>query len=457
MMTRVLGALCRTILVATLAIIASEPAIAQDNASAASDRRFRVITVGQHFSCGLTTDGEAFCWGANYYAQLGARSAPELAACSKRLDIESTCASLPVPVATTERFTDLRAGLKHVCAVGSDQRVWCWGRNEANQLGAAASDQCSPRASARGAEEYSPSACSFEPVMVESLPPSRLVAAGDDFSCALTADDGAVWCWGGSAGPRPRRISPEGQRFMTLSAGYTSVCADADVARVACWSLYGGVSETKWAAGTEGLWHVATSGHTCAIGVETNRVHCWGFNSDGSLGTGSHRPRERVDTPTVVAGEGRFVQVAVSFLGTCALGAASGGVWCWGSAPATPQPDRCASGSEFGGSHKCALTPQPVFPNNNFSAIAIAVSHGCAIAATTRVYCWGANDFGQLGNGLFGRGRDELQLVGAPVQDRWTVPFSAPSPSTLVLVGFVVVLGVLVARMLRSRSTAREP
>jgi hypothetical protein len=92
-----------------------------------------------------------------------------------------------------------------------------------------------------------------------------------------------------------------------------------------------------------------------------------------------------------------------------------------------------------------------VFPNNNFSALALAVSHGCAIAATTHVYCWGANDFGQLGNGSVGRGFDEPQLVGVRARGRWSDSFSAPSASTLVLFGFIVVLGTLIVRLLRSR------
>ena len=114
---------------------------------------------------------------------------------------------------------------------------------------------------------------------------------------------------------------------MTISAGYTSVCGDTDDSRVACWSLYDGISETKWATSAEGLHGVATNGHTCAI-AETKHAYCWGYNAHGSLGHGSHAPREVADTRTLVAGNRKFVKIAVSYLGTCAVEASRGDLFC---------------------------------------------------------------------------------------------------------------------------------
>jgi alpha-tubulin suppressor-like RCC1 family protein len=407
--------------------------------------------VGQDFSCALSYDGEASCWGANYYGQLGTRFAPGIAPCPRALDLVSSCAKLPVKVGA-HRFTDLDAGLKHVCAVGTDGTVWCWGRNEAGQLGGETSATCSPNPKARGMEEFASSACSYEPVQVEGLPPARLVAAGDDFSCAVTAEEGAIHCWGGSAGATPRLVSDE-VRFLTISAGYTNLCAQGNDTRVACWSLYGGVSEAKWLTVAEGLVRPETHSHSCALGAETNRAYCWGFNADGSLGKGSHSPRENTEIPVPVAGDRKYVRVAVSFLGTCAMGASIGDLYCWGSAPATPQPDRCASGGEFGGSHECALTPQAVFPGRSFSSITIAVSHACGRAPTANVYCWGSNNFGEVGNGTTDRAMDAPQLVGVQTPaGRMSKLLRIPSGRSMVLVGIVGLLAFLVIRILRAPS-----
>ena len=405
-------------LLVLVAVISTLGAQKHRNPPHAYAPRYRIVVVGQHFSCGLGNDGQVSCWGANYYGQLGSRSRPGIAKCERVGDLVSTCAMLPVPLTTTEQFTDLAAGLKHACAVANNGAVWCWGRNEAGQLGAEATDVCTPAAKARAGEEFARSDCSFTPLKVEGLPHARLVAAGDDFSCALTDADDDVWCWGGSAGARPRRVSPpEAPRFMTIDAGYTDVCADADDPRVACWSLYDEVSETRWYTVTEGLWRVTTGSHTCAIGEETNRAYCWGFNASGSLGIGTHRPRERVDTPTAVAGNRRFVRLDVSFLGTCGLEASGGELYCWGSVTAAPQPDKCSSGSEFGGSHGCALTPQAVFPRMNLHGLALTNAHGCALAAD-RAFCWGPNSFGEVGNGTTRAVLDRPVVVGVLPAER---------------------------------------
>jgi hypothetical protein len=139
--------------------------------------------------------------------------------------------------------------------------------------------------------------------------------------------------------------------------------------------------------------------------------------------------------------------MAVSYLGTCAL-AVNTGLSCWGAAPAAPLPDRCRSGGEFGGSSRCALAPQVVFPRKNYSAVAIAVSHGCVIAATTNAYCWGANDFGQLGNGTTRAAMTEAKLVGVSAGASEHSIFALPSRPAM-LIGIIIVLGVMIARWRR--------
>ena len=67
--------------------------------------------------------------------------------------------------------------------------------------------------------------------------------------------------------------------------------------------------------------------HTC--GVATNgAVHCWGNNFYGQVGDGTGSDLRLV--PTVVAGGLTFASVSVSWFHTCGL--TTGGVgYCWGS------------------------------------------------------------------------------------------------------------------------------
>jgi alpha-tubulin suppressor-like RCC1 family protein len=414
--------------------------------------KFGTFAVGLHFSCALKYDGQAFCWGANYYGQLGVKEAPGLESCARGGGLVSACATLPIPVGTTQRFYDIDVGLKHVCGVSMAREVWCWGRNEAGELGSATSTTCAPGSLPMDGGEFATMPCSFEPLRVAGLPPVHSVAVGDDFSCALTENDGVVFCWGGSAGPLPRRLSDD-VRFLRMSAGYSNLCADSFDGRVACWSLYGGVSPAKWMTLPGGLNRVETHSHSCAIGAE-NRAYCWGYDASGALGLGKHQGRVSIDTPAVVAGDRRFTNPAVSFLGTCALQTSGGELYCWGSPPSTPQPDRCFSGGEFGGYHACAVSPQAVFHPRNFSRVSISTLHGCARSATETIYCWGANSFGELGNGTTDASYDEQQVVGLQGKRSLRSRLSWPSTRFLVPFGLFVLLAGALAFIFRRRPPA---
>jgi alpha-tubulin suppressor-like RCC1 family protein len=85
------------------------------------------------FTCGLTTDGDAYCWGANRRGQLGT-DATDLSTC----DFDGTsfsCSNVPVPVAGGLDFIALATGNAFACGVAQTRSVYCWGWNFAGQLG----------------------------------------------------------------------------------------------------------------------------------------------------------------------------------------------------------------------------------------------------------------------------------------------------------------------------------
>ena len=94
--------------------------------------RFRVITAGAHHTCGITTAGDAYCWGYNYFGQLGATTTemcPGLAA------IPVPCSHVPVPVSGGARYVALEAGDWHTCGLTARGELWCWGANIRGELG----------------------------------------------------------------------------------------------------------------------------------------------------------------------------------------------------------------------------------------------------------------------------------------------------------------------------------
>src|SRR5215207_6100134 len=87
----------------------SEPALAATTTAALA---FYQVSVGSLYTCGVTTDNRAYCWGDNTYGRLG--------------DGSTTRRLAPYPVATTLRFRQISAGDGHTCAVALDQRAYCW-------------------------------------------------------------------------------------------------------------------------------------------------------------------------------------------------------------------------------------------------------------------------------------------------------------------------------------------
>jgi alpha-tubulin suppressor-like RCC1 family protein len=83
---------------------------------------FRSLAGGASFTCGLTADGQAYCWGLGNEGQLGAGS-------------RASAKTGPVPVVGGLRFASLSAGTNHVCGVSVEGRAYCWGGGAEGQLG----------------------------------------------------------------------------------------------------------------------------------------------------------------------------------------------------------------------------------------------------------------------------------------------------------------------------------
>lgn len=78
------------------------------------------LAVGRLFACAIDTES-AFCWGTGTDGTLGNGA--------------SVDASAPVPVSLARPTIGIAAGDLHACALARDQTVWCWGRNDRGQLG----------------------------------------------------------------------------------------------------------------------------------------------------------------------------------------------------------------------------------------------------------------------------------------------------------------------------------
>jgi alpha-tubulin suppressor-like RCC1 family protein len=157
--------------------------------------------------------------------------------------------------------------------------------------------------------------------------------------------------------------------------------------------------------------------HTCALTV-TDEIRCWGDNVAGQLGAPSPSCgfRDCSLVPIAVqcpAGEVcKFRSLAAGGDHTCAVDT-NGKAWCWG------EDGTLATGeSSLGALPKHAHRRIPAFNDlgvpADFVAIDTNLSHTCAVSAAQDVFCWGDNNFGQLGapQGILSATRAQLVRTG---------------------------------------------
>lgn len=126
--------------------------------------------------------------------------------------------------------------------------------------------------------------------------------------------------------------------------------------------------------------------HACGL-TTAGAAYCWGDNSRGQLGDGS--TQQRSDTPVPVAGGLTFATLGAGFAYTCGVTTGSA-AYCWGS-------------NDYGqlgdGSHFARATPTAVAGGLSFVSIGAGTVHTCGVVGSGGAYCWGFNGSGNLGDG----------------------------------------------------------
>ena len=224
--------------------------------------------IASAYSCGVTSSGAAYCWGTNFYGQLG--------------DGTQTQRLVPTAVVGGLTFTTLSVGAAHTCGLTTSGAAYCWGFNGDGRLGDNTTTQrLVPTAVAGGLTFAS-------------------VTAGDFFTCAVTTS-GAAYCWGAGGyigdGTTTQRLVP-----TSVAGGLTFASVNAAAGT--------GFTNTAYSCG------VTTSGD----------AYCWGYNTFGTLGDGTTTQRL---VPNTVAGGLTFADVRAGGNHTCGV-TTSGAAYCWG-------------------------------------------------------------------------------------------------------------------------------
>ena len=306
-------------------------------------RTYTALVAGEVHTCGLATDGTAYCWGQNGQGKLGdGTNGPGRTA--------------PVAVSGGRTYTALVAGRAHTCGLATGGTAYCWGGNDHGQLGDGTS----------GTDR-------LVPVAVSGGWTYTALAAGSFHTCGL-ATGGTAYCWG---------FNSNGQ-LGDGTSGSTANWTSAD--RLVPVAVSGGRTYASLVAG---------GSHTCGLATG-GTAYCWGWNGHGQLGEGTNgNGSSSADrkAPVSVSGGRTYAVLAAGEAHTC--GVATGGTaYCWGW-NANGQLGDGTSGTD-------RAAPVAMIGGRTYTAMAAGNRHTCGVATGGTAYCWGWNVNGQLGDGTSG-------------------------------------------------------
>jgi len=349
-----------------------------------SRRDWAQVSAGRTHTCGVKADGRLFCWGDGGNGRLGNGST------------ESSL--VPVQEASLGGdWAQVSAGSIHTCAVTTDGRLFCWGAGGSGELGdGSTADRLVPvQVASLGAEWAQVSA-------------GRSLAGGSH-TCAVKTD-GRLFCWGAGGGGRlgngstanslvPIQESSAAADWAQVSTGANHTCAVKTDGRLFCWgaggsgalgtgSLSDSLVRVQESSGAADWAQVSTgANHTCAVKTD-GRLFCWGSGNNGELGTGS--TAQSLVPAQELSGGDDWARVSAGYVHTCAV-KTDGRLFCWGAGY------RGRLGTNTG---ENSLVPVQEFSGGaDWSQVSTGLYHTCAAETGGKLFCWGANESGQLGNG----------------------------------------------------------
>lgn len=361
---------------------------------------YKYVAVGRQHTCAITKDDEIRCWGDNFLGQLGTATNTKC--------VFNSCSLVPVPVVCPAgevcKFRSLAAGGDHTCAVDMNNKAWCWG--EDGPATGESSFNALPNYTHRHIPATTGTGGKVDFVAIDTA---------FTHTCALTAAQD-IFCWGfnysGQLGWPSNLINITPQATMIANG-------------------------TKYKSIATGM------AHSCAIQVN-GLLDCWGDNTQFQLTGNTNTAKFITVNSKIPLLNGKTVtRVATGDSSTCAENSDNNTV-CWGkparSAPASTrnqgfvalyassstslatEMEDCAGYqnctqtclTDTSGELLCrnwvnSATPGPLSPVKkpwtdygvDYTQTDVGPNHACAVTSERDIWCWGMNDYGQFGTGLY--------------------------------------------------------
>ncbi|MDG0888296.1 RCC1 domain-containing protein [Paracholeplasma manati] len=294
------------------------------------------ITLGYNNSAIITSNGRVFTWGN------GQKTPVEI---TSSFDLRND-----------EKIIQVSLGGNHSAAITSSGRLFTWGSNNYGQLGDGTNNN------------------SDKPIDITLITRQNFVwvALGQNHSAAITVT-GHLYTWGFN-------------QYGRLGDG---TFTDRNKPVYIGFDLNPGEQISKVYLGYA---------HTAAI-TTLGRIFTWGINNYGQLG-GSTNPTR--NTPYNITSEfklnegEKIKEVSLGYSHSSAI-TSTGRIFSWGRNDQGQLGDGLFTNSS---SPKEITSKFNLYPGEVVSKVSFGTSHSSAITSNGRLFMWGKNDQGQLGNSL---------------------------------------------------------
>lgn len=397
-------------------------------------RNIKKIAAGPNFCLALRADGSVWSWGGNRSGQLG-------------LGSSYSYEDVPNQIYGLTNIVDISAGKNHALAVRENGRIYAWGSNADYQLGDGTTDDSS------------------SPVRL-SLRNIVQAAAGDCHSLMLD-EDGQVWGSGTnsygeigdsttSANRSPGKSDMTKATFIAAGTNFSLAIDHLDELNAWGRNRYGQLgrgttTDCDYPVSTDltrTVKKVAAGGESAIALTTDGNVWTWGDNVDGQLGVGTTRDEH---SPVRISELSNCIDVDINGHNGAAI-QGDGTLWIWGSNDANTLglnqpiyyigPTELPSLSGFvklsaGDRNSVGITSEgyayawgenrdemlnpgsdevisvpSMIDLSSVEDVALGSDHASARRRSGRVYSWGRNNRGQLGDDDTRDSSDPVRAVG---------------------------------------------
>ncbi|MFN3827132.1 MAG: hypothetical protein ACK4NR_05835 [Micavibrio sp.] len=347
--------------------------------------------------CAIRSDDTLWCWGENQNGQIG--------------NGNTTDQTAPVQIGV-DLWQKISTGASYSCGIKADGSLWCWGFGSSGRLGTGNTASVSVPTAVLGGYSWSSVSLSTESIGAAT--------------CGIR-DDNSLYCWGsdddgvmrdgilGSNELQPVLVDSATDHQFVSVVGMGSVCSLKDNGPITCWGSKDNdgnhttnrdTGMTLGPVASNDEWkQVFTGGDDSNTGVscgikQDDTLWCWTAGGTDVVPNGMNN---QVDRPVEVNGGGSWLMAGIGHYGDFACGIqTNGNGYCWGAG---------ADGRLGTGNLTSQTTPTAISGGGTWKWISTGRDHACGIKSDDSLWCWGDDTTGELGNGATAGDQSSPQAI----------------------------------------------